>query len=201
MKQMSQTDLRIRWARSRVQLILVALLFISVLFSACDTLDKPVSSPYYAEVVTPPVKKEFRWSNGKLPRSFDPALAAAPPETDIVRAIYEGLTTIDPKTFDAVPAVAEKWLSPDGGRTWTFQLRNDAKWSNGKIITSDDFVRSWARLNILGERAAHPELLRNFARQRSSINENEKRSSGTESPAAAPMPLPSASVNAGSVQS
>jgi oligopeptide transport system substrate-binding protein len=179
MKQMNETDLRIRWARSRVQLILVALLFISVLFSACDTLDKPVSSPYYAEVVTPPVKKEFRWSNGKLPRSFDPAMAAAPPESDIVRAIYEGLTLTDPKTLEAVPAVADKWYTPDNGLTWKFGIRKDAVWSNGKPVHADDFIRSWNRLLSLGEKAAHPELLRNFARVKSG---NQSKSEPKQSP-------------------
>jgi len=174
-------------------------LAVSFLVASCTDSTTPSSSPYFAEV-TPPAKRELRWSNGKLPRSFDPALAAAPPEADIVRAIYEGLTTVDPKTFDALPAVAERWLSPDGGRTWTFQLRNDARWSNGKVITGDDFVRSWERLNVLGERAAHPELLRNFARQKSSINENEKRHLGNEMPSVSPKPLSSPYANAGDLQ-
>src|SRR5947207_1324539 len=97
-------------------------LFLSLvnLFTACADQTRQGPSPYFAEV-TPPAKRELRWSNGKLPRSFDPVQAAAPPETDIIRAIYEGLTLADPKTFDAVPGVAEKWMSPDNGRTWTFQ--------------------------------------------------------------------------------
>jgi oligopeptide transport system substrate-binding protein len=134
-------------------------------FSACSTFDRPVSSPYYAEVVQPPPKKEFRWSNGRLPKSFDPAMATTPPETDAIRAIYEGLTSTDPRTLEAVPAVAEKWTTSDN-KVWRFQLSDDAVWSNGKPVTADDFVRSWNRLASLGEKAAHPELLRNFARAR-----------------------------------
>jgi oligopeptide transport system substrate-binding protein len=143
--------------------LLCALVLAALLASACSELQKPVTSPYFAEA-TPPAKREFRWTNGRLPSSFDPAAAAAPPETDVVRAVYEGLTTIDPKTLDAVSGVASKWSASDDKRTWTFTLRQDARWTNGETVTADDFVRSWDRLASLGDDAAHHELLNNFAR-------------------------------------
>ena len=91
-------------------------------------------------------------------------MASAPPETDVVRAIIEGLTATDPRTLEAVPAVAEKWVVSDDGKTWRFQLRKDAVWSNGRPVTPNDFIHAWNRLLVLGDRAAHPELLRNFAK-------------------------------------
>jgi oligopeptide transport system substrate-binding protein len=148
------------------RLVIGALAFLAVAFvSACDRLERPSPNPYFAES-PPPAKQEFRWSNGKLPKSFDPAQAAAAPETDIIRTIYLGLTTVDPRTLEAAPGVAEKWTASEDGRTWTFQLRKDAKWTNGKNVTARDFVRSWNRLFAMRERSAHPELLRNFARAR-----------------------------------
>lgn len=96
-----------------------------------------------------------------MPKSFDPALASAPPETDIVRAIYEGLTDTDPKTLKAVPAVAEKWESSEDFKTWIFHLRKNAKWSNGEPIIAADFVRSWKRLVDMGEKVSHHKLLKN----------------------------------------
>jgi oligopeptide transport system substrate-binding protein len=139
------------------------LLLISfVLFaSACSELQSPEPEPFYSETL-PPAKKEFRWSNGKTPKSFDPALASSAPETDIVRAIFEGLTDTNPKTLEAVPSVAEKWTSSNDFKTWTFQLRKDAKWSNGERVTANDFVRSWKRLVEMGEKAAHYKLLKNI---------------------------------------
>ena len=131
------------------------------LFVACSEIEKPETQPFYAEV-KPPAKQEFRWSNGKSPKSLDPARAAAAPETDIVRALFEGLTDINPRTFQAIPAVAEKWTGSDDLRIWTFQLRRDARWSNGKSLTADDFVRSWKRLAELGDEAAHRELFQNI---------------------------------------
>jgi oligopeptide transport system substrate-binding protein len=164
MEQQIYKILPAKWARFRICLICALISGSALISISCSTLDKPDSSPYFAEVVTPPAKKEFRWSNGRLPKTFDPAMAAAPPESDIVRAIYEGLTTTDPKTLEAVPAVAEKWSTADGGLTWNFQIRKDAVWSNGKPVKAGDFVRAWNRLAQLEDKAAHPELLTNFAR-------------------------------------
>ncbi|MBA3243349.1 MAG: peptide ABC transporter substrate-binding protein [Acidobacteria bacterium] len=112
--------------------------------------------------VTVPQTQEFRWSNGGLPRVFDPARAAAPPDTDVVRALFEGLTDYDPATLKAVPAVASRWESAEDGRSWTFHLRRDALWSNGDEVTSRDFVRSWQRTLRLGESAPHAKLLANI---------------------------------------
>lgn len=132
-----------------------------LVFSACSELEKPKPEPFYAETAPPP-KKEFRWSNGKMPKSFDPALAAAPPETDVVRAIYEGLTDTDPKDLETIASVAIDWTASDDNKTWTFILRRDAKWSNGEPVTAKDFVRSWKRLAEMGDKVSHYKLLDNI---------------------------------------
>jgi oligopeptide transport system substrate-binding protein len=138
---------------------------------SCSQFEKPRAEPFYAQTA-PPQKKEFRWSNGKMPKSFDPALAAAPPETDIVRAVYEGLTDTDAKTLQPVPAVAIEWKSSADFKTWTFVLRKDARWSNGERVTAKDFVRSWKRLRALGEKVSHRELLLNIVGLKSAAVEN-----------------------------
>ena len=129
--------------------------------AACGDGESGSSQPYYART-EPPRKQEFRWSNGKLPKTLDPALAAAPPETDLVRAVFEGLTELDPQSLQATPGVAEKWTASDDFRSWTFHLRSDARWSNGKPVTAQDFVRSWKRLGELGDAVPHHDLLANI---------------------------------------
>lgn len=141
----------------RVALSFIALIF----FSACNQLEKPKTEPFYSQTA-PPAKQEFRWSNGKMPKSFDPAQASAPPETDIVRAVFEGLTDMDAKTLKTVPAVAKDWKSSEDDRVWTFNLRRDARWSNGETVKAQDFVRSWKRLAELEKKAAHSGLLENI---------------------------------------
>ena len=127
--------------------------------TGCFTTNEP--STYYGKVVTP-AAQEFRWSNGGLPQTFDPAFAAAPPDTDAVRALFEGLTDYDPQTLTPVPAVATRWESSNDGRIWTFYLRDNARWSNGEKVTADDFVRSWERTLKIGPLAPHTELLANI---------------------------------------
>lgn len=118
-------------------------------------------STYYGKIV-PPRVQEFRWSDGGLPQTFDPAFAAAPPDTDAVRALFEGLTDYDPQTLAPIPAVATRWESSHEGRVWTFYLRDDARWSNGEKVTATDFVRSWQRTLKIGPLAPHTELLANI---------------------------------------
>ncbi len=154
--------------------VILALLFLT----ACSELEKPKPEPFYAET-TPPPKQEFRWSNGKMPKSFDPALASAAPETDVVRAIYEGLTETDSKTLNPVPAAAEKWEFSQDFKTWTFHLRKNAKWSNGEAVTAADFVRSLKRLADMGEKVSHYKLLKNIVGMRTPetivpANENQE---------------------------
>lgn len=141
---------------------LVALILSSfLLISSCAQIEKPTVKPYLAETAAPKLQ-EIRWSNGKAPKHFDPALAAAAPETDILRATYEGLTEIDPRSLEAIPGTAESWTASEDQRVWTFVIRSNAKWSNGHKLNSADFLRSFKRLAAIGDRGAHRGLLSNI---------------------------------------
>jgi len=82
--------------------------------------------------------------NGAEPETLDPAIITGQPEGRIVNALFEGLCAYD-ENGRAVPGIAESWeISPDG-RTYTFRLRADAKWSDGRAVTAGDFLASWKR--------------------------------------------------------
>jgi len=117
---------------------------------------------YYGRVAVP-VAEDFRWSNGGLPQQFDPALVAAAPDTDAVRALCEGLTDYDSRSLAVIPGVAERWESSDDNHVWTFFLRPNARWSNGDPVAAQDFVRSWRRAAALGDQAPHGKLLENIS--------------------------------------
>jgi len=148
---------RVRGAGARLWLSLAV--SASLLLSGCFREQK--GERFYGRVVVPS-SQELSWSDGGLPKVFDPARAAAPPDTDAVRALYEGLTDYEPGTLRPAPAVASRWESSEGGRRWTFHLREDARWTNGDPVTAQDFVRSWRRTLALGERAPHAALLANI---------------------------------------
>jgi len=84
-------------------------------------------------------------NNATEVQTLDPGLARGQPEHRVTLALFEGLTTYDPRTLNAVPGVAEKWeVSPDG-KTVTFHLR-DCEWTDGKKVVADDFIYAWTRV-------------------------------------------------------
>jgi len=146
---------------NRIKTLVLGLLLLVPMFSYAGCFLNEKLERYYGRVV-PPSTQQFKWSDGGLPQNFDPAFAAAPPDTDLVRAIFEGLTDYDPRSLTPVPAVAMRWEPSNGGRVWTFYLRADARWSNGELVTASDFVRSWQRTMRIGDLAPHTELLANI---------------------------------------
>jgi oligopeptide transport system substrate-binding protein len=92
-------------------------------------------------------RADFTFANGAEPRSLDPHVSTGQPEGRILDALFEGLMVLDPATLLPVPGVArEPPRVTDGGRTYTFRLRPDARWSDGTPVTAHDFAWSWRRL-------------------------------------------------------
>jgi oligopeptide transport system substrate-binding protein len=83
--------------------------------------------------------------NGAEPKDLDPAKATGVPEHHILQNLFEGLTGQHPVTLAPVPGVAESWDISKDAKTYTFKLRANAKWSDGKSLTAHDFVWSWRR--------------------------------------------------------
>ena len=82
------------------------------------------------------------------PPTLDPHLTTDATSATIIVEVFGGLVTIDPK-LNIVGDLAESWdVSPDG-MTYTFHLRRDAKFHNGKPVTAHDV--KWSM-----ERAANP---------------------------------------------
>ncbi|KLU14684.1 MULTISPECIES: ABC transporter substrate-binding protein [Xenorhabdus] len=94
--------------------------------------------------VTLTEKQEITVNNGVEVTSLDPHKVEGTPETVIIRNLLEGLVTTGPNG-ETVPGIAERWENEDY-KVWTFYLRHDAKWSDGKPVTAQDFVYSWRRL-------------------------------------------------------
>jgi oligopeptide transport system substrate-binding protein len=87
----------------------------------------------------------FHFGNHSEPQGLDPHIVTGVPEHHILTALFEGLVTKNPETLEPEPGVAESWDISDDGMTYTFHLRNNAKWSNGDPVTAEDFRWSWQR--------------------------------------------------------
>ena len=79
------------------------------------------------------------------PESVDPHKARSTQAGDVLRDIGEGLLTYS-ATGELLPGTAESWQVSDDGLTYTFTLRDNARWSNGDAVTAEQFVYSLRRL-------------------------------------------------------
>ncbi len=154
------------------------LIVMALLLASCSEVRQPKVSRFFSET-PPPARQELRWSNGGLPRTLDPAMVSSPPETDVVRAIFEGLTELHPATLEERPAVAESWGASDDLIVWRFTLRKDARWSNGERVRAEDFVRSWRRALTVREASVHRSLLFNIRGAVQLAAANEEREAET----------------------
>lgn len=89
--------------------------------------------------------KILKRGNGTEPQSLDPHKTSGVPEANITLDQLEGLlsTAADGQN---VPGVAQSWEVSADGKTYTFSLRQNAKWSNGDPVTAHDFVYAWQRM-------------------------------------------------------
>ncbi len=96
--------------------------------------------------------------NGEEPQTLDPHLAEGVPSANILRDLFEGLTTTTPDGR-IVPGAAAHWDISRDGLVYTFYLDPDGRWSNGDPVTAEDFVWSWRRVVDPASGAAYGRML------------------------------------------
>lgn len=84
------------------------------------------------------------------PSALDPVLSQDTATNDVLQQATECLVTYD-ETNTIVPLIAKEWKLSEDGRTYTFKLREDAKFSDGSPVTAKDV--QWSL-----ERACDPRL-------------------------------------------
>jgi oligopeptide transport system substrate-binding protein len=99
---------------------------------------------------------------GGEPASLDPGKAADIFSFEVIRDLYEGLASETPDGA-VVPGVATSWTVDATGTEYTFNLRAEAKWSNGARVRAVDFVEAWRR--VVDPKRASPvaDTLRSIA--------------------------------------
>ena len=122
-----------------MQLVKPALLLIALmLFAGCHS----ESEGNHNAPVDPTTLR--RGISGE-PSSLDPGIATDTFSDEVIRDLYEGLTTESPDGR-ILPGVAGSWSVDQSGTEYTFNLRHDAKWSNGASVRAQDFVLAWQRV-------------------------------------------------------
>ena len=84
--------------------------------------------------------------------TLDPAMATTATEKTVVNHLYENLMKLtadaegNVQLSNGVASHYQYENNPDGTQTWTFSLRGNAVWADGRQVTADDFVYAWRRL-------------------------------------------------------
>ena len=81
---------------------------------------------------------------GEDPKTIDPTLNNSSGAGTIIENAFEGLMRLD-ENEKAQPGVAESYDVTDDKLTYTFHLRENAKWSDGEPVTAKDFEYAWVR--------------------------------------------------------
>ena len=111
--------------------IILILVLVSAIFTGCSGKES--------------VKTELNFMLNSSPTSADPTLLYDFTGYTMSKFFCCTLYEYNNKK-QLVPALAESYELSDDGLTYTFHLKDDIKWSNGKPITAEDFVFSFKRL-------------------------------------------------------
>jgi oligopeptide transport system substrate-binding protein len=78
------------------------------------------------------------------PITLDPAVSAEMTSHEYVAQIFGGLVRLD-DNLEPAPDIAERWDMSEDGRTYTFYLRRDVRFHDGRGVTAHDVKYSWER--------------------------------------------------------
>lgn len=97
--------------------------------------------------------KTVRINISSEPDSLDPWQSAATDTEAIFHNVFEGLCLYNEKG-EIIPGLAESWDVSEDGKTYTFHLRKDVKFHNGKEFSSADVLYTYNNLaGMSGEKA------------------------------------------------
>ena len=114
----------------KVLLILLAICMVASLFTGCGAAKSSKDTVTLIE--------------GAEPETIDPGLNSTTDGATYILHMFEGLTKVG-KTGKTEPGVAKSWDISSDSLTYTFHLRDNAKWSDGQVVKAQDFEYAWKR--------------------------------------------------------
>ena len=152
----SLARLRPRLAR-RVLAAAAALVAISAV-AACGSggSSTAAAGPGAAAAGTSGASGTLNWE-WELPTSWDPVTSSAGWDMHVLGLVYASITTLDP-TGTAIPGLASSWKYAADGKSVTFTLRPDLKFSDGDPLTATSVKESLDRAQTQGNSTQASEL-------------------------------------------
>jgi oligopeptide transport system substrate-binding protein len=138
------------WRLKDARLILFAAIVVSV---GCQGAGSgPASSGGQpASQGSPAAEQVFRFNLASEPPELDPQYSSWDASISVLQSVFDGLLEFDedlrprPSVAREVPSLDNGGISPDG-KTYTFKLRTDYRWTDGQAVTAKDFVYAVRRL-------------------------------------------------------
>jgi oligopeptide transport system substrate-binding protein len=94
-------------------------------------------TPYFGHVPEVTDPRHLRYCNQGEPEDLDPTMAATTTAVRLVHQMFDGLLVYD-LDGKPVPGLASSWTTSEDLRTFTFTLRHNARWSNGRTLDAYD---------------------------------------------------------------
>lgn len=116
--------------------LMVMALVTTLLLAACNNKANKSDTEAKKQVLNVTVSEEIP--------SLDTAKTMDGTSAHVMQNIFEGLYVLDDQD-QPIPAVAKSFKRSEDGKKYTFDLRKDAKWSNGDSVTANDFMFAWKR--------------------------------------------------------
>jgi peptide/nickel transport system substrate-binding protein len=91
-------------------------------------------------------KLVFRIGDTNSIDGFNPFKIVEVPSYELMGLTYDLLVHSSPKDSSPVPGLADSWETSEDGLTWTFHLNKDARWHDGKPVTSEDVAYTYQRI-------------------------------------------------------
>lgn len=98
-----------------------------------------------AASITPKRGGTLTWGQSLVNDELDPALSGAGGGQEIVSQIYDTLVALA-DDYSVVPRLAARWTVDDGGRKFTFMLRDDVRFHDGTLLDANAVKASWERV-------------------------------------------------------
>ncbi|MBH0345238.1 peptide ABC transporter substrate-binding protein [Bacillus sp. BD59S] len=140
--------------------LMVMALVTSLLLTACNNKENKSDKEAKKQVLNVTVSEEIP--------SLDTAKTMDGTSAHIMQNIFEGLYALDDQD-QPIPAVAKSFKRSEDGKKYTFDLRKDAKWSNGDNVTAHDFMFAWKRA-IIPETASQYASMLFYVKNAKEIN-------------------------------
>jgi oligopeptide transport system substrate-binding protein len=86
----------------------------------------------------------FTLNLGTEPPSLDPVQVTDLTSYTVILNVMRGLTRFGANQ-ELLPDMAERWTVSSDGKTYTFTLRPNVRWSDGQPVTAQHFVDGWRR--------------------------------------------------------